>query len=311
MTLKVLIKYIIYFSPGPIKKYLKKKADKHRLDQGLARYKRCKVSKKEVEAVLSEIDLDCDVMLHTSTINIGRIEGGVKWLAKTIVDKCDLENHTLIVSALPYFGSFSDYISDGMAFDVSSAPIAMGEINERIAAMEGAYRSAHPTHSVVAIGKDKEYYAAAHHLDSTPFGPNSPYYKLLERRAHVLLFGATFNNITFIHAVEDALGENYPVKNIYAPKRYTVNCITQTTEKVEVSTPVHDKFTSICRDLSFLEADGLKHGYIKRYPLGEGYVYDIDALALAERYCNLLKEGKSIYGKCRKMSPDVAINFKN
>ncbi len=305
MSLRTLVKYMLYFSPAPLKKAIHKRIEKKRLDDGMARYKRCKVSKEQVEEILGKIDFNHDIMLHTSTINIGRIAGGAKWLAETIVKHCDLKNHTLVVSALPYFGAFADYLTDDMVFDVRTAPIAMGAVNERIASMEYACRSAHPTHSVVALGKDKEFYTVSHHCDKTPFGPNSPYYKLIANKAHVILFGATLNNITFIHAVEDALGGYYPVKNIYAKKNYHVKCVTQSGEIVEVETIVHDKFTSIRRDSSFFEKDGIDLGYIKRYPLGEGFVYDIDAYALSHRYCQLLKNGKSIYGKCRKMNQNV------
>lgn len=311
MNLQFLAKYLIYFAPAPIKKKIHKRIERSRLEQGMARYKRCKVSKKEVEEVLSKIDFDNDVMLHTSMLNLGRIEGGVKWLAETILNKCDLKKHTLVVSALPFFGSFADYLQDGMEFDVSNAPIAMGGINERLAQTDGACRSAHPTHSVVALGKDKVYYTESHHLDKTPFGKNSPYYKLLQRNARVILFGATINNITFIHAVEDAIGDTYPIKNIYDSHRYTINCITSASEKVKVETPVHNKWTSIRRDCSLFESDGLQKGYIHRYPLGEGFVYDIDSRKLAERYCELLKEGKSIYGKCKKLNKNITLEFNN
>lgn len=310
MKVKTLIKYLIYFSPTPIKSLLHKKIEKKRVQLGMARYKRCKVSKEEVEDVLSKIDFNHDIMLHTSVFNIGHIAGGPKWLTNAILEHCDLENHTLIVSALPYFGSFADYLHDGMTFDVNTAPIAMGVVNERIAAMEGACRSAHPTHSVVAIGKDKKEYTAKHHLDDTPFGINSPYCKLLERKARILLFGATLHNLTFIHAVEDLLAENYPVKNIYSKHKYNIHCITDSGEKADVITPAHNPFKSISRnDGSMFETDGLSKGYIKKWPLGEGYVYEIDALAMANRYCEMLKEGRSMYGRCSKMNPDIFLSF--
>ena len=185
----------------------------------------------------------------------------------------------------------------------------MGAINERIAQMPEALRSGHPTHSVVAIGPDARFYTSSHHLDPTPFGHNSPYYKLLQRDAHILLFGATMNNITFIHAIEDALGDLYPVKRIYSTHRYSIDCITQDGEHVKVSTPVHNPLTSIRRDCNFLFDDGLKHGYVKCWKLGEGYVCDVDAGALARRYVDLLKSGRSIYGKCRKLDSSVSLNF--
>lgn len=306
-NIKRLAKLALYLAPDSLNKYLHKRIDAKRIEESLARYKRCKVSKEEVTAALDSVDFDHDIMLHTSMMNIGHIAGGAKWLAEEIVRRMDLQKHTLIVSALPYFGAFAEYLKDDMVFDVHTAPIAMGAINEHIASRPDAYRSAHPTHSVVAIGKDAEFYAGAHHIDKTPFGSNSPYLKLIQRGAHVLLFGATFNNVTLIHAIEDALGEDYPIKKIYSKHIYHINCVTQTGDKVLVETPVHNALTGISRDSNFLFDDSVKNGIANCCNLGEGYVCDIDSIAFARRYIKLLQKGVSIYGHCRKLDPSKTL----
>lgn len=306
MTIKQLAKYIIYYSPECIKRRIQSYSHKRLMAEGMERMKRCRISTEDIEHVLSQIDFSHDVMLHSSTINLGKIQGGVKGLTNALLNHIDTSRHTLVVSALPYFGSFADYLATDPVFDVRTAPIAMGAVNERIASMSGALRSIHPTHSVVAIGPDAELYTSSHHLDDTPFGIHSPYRKLIERRAHILSFGATINNMTFIHAVEDLLGEKYPVK-VYG-KRYLAKCIDYSGNELTVSTPVHDKLTAVRRDLSFLLPDGIVNGYIKKWDLGEGYVLDIDAYALAKRYIELLRQGKSIYGRCKKLdAPEINI----
>lgn len=304
--LKILAKTALYYAPAPLSNMLHKRIEQRRLEEGLARMRRCKVSKAEVSAALDTVDFDHDIMLHTSTMNIGKIEGGVKWITDEILSRIDLTRHTLVVSALPYFGSFADWLETENVFNPATAPIAVGAINERISRMPEALRSAHPTHSVVAIGKDAHYYVDNHLDDPTPFGPGSPYRRLLEREAHVLLFGATLNNITFIHAVEDALGEAYPIKNVYARKKYNV-AITDADGKVvrQVEVPVHDRHTSIRRDSAFFLPDGLEHGYIKATKLGEGMVCDIDARALADRYVEMLQHGHSIYGRVKPMRAEA------
>ena len=111
--LKILMKFGIYLMPAPIKKKLHAKIEERRLEEGKARYLRCKVSKDDVEKVLSQISFDHDVMLHSSMINIGRIAGGTKGVTDQILQHIDTRRHTLLVSALPYFGSFADYLHDG------------------------------------------------------------------------------------------------------------------------------------------------------------------------------------------------------
>ena len=306
--LKRIAKAIKYFSPSPIKKYIEKKANKKRLEEGLLRYKNFKIKREEILEVLDKIDFNHDIMLHTSMLNLGHISGGVKFLAEELTYRVKDSGHTLLVSAHPYFGSFSEYLYDGMTFDTRTAPIAMGEINARIAKLPDALRSCHPTHSVVAVGKDVEYYTSTHHLDSTPFGKGSPYYKIIKNCGKILLFGATMNNLTMVHAIEDALGARYPVKDIYSKKIYKINCMTQEGESVIVSTPCHNPWRSIFRHEIMLE-DGLNKGYIRRWPLGAGYVIEIDAYKYAIDYIEKLKKGYSMYGKCRKLDSSVKVLF--
>lgn len=306
-AIKRLAKYAIYFSPAPLRRYLHRKADAKRIEEALARARRCKVSRDEVAAALDNIDFGHDIMLHTSLMNIGKVAGGPKTVLTEIMERFDSDSHTLVASALPYLGSFSEYLATDPVFDVRSAPIAMGAVNERLAAMPGIYRSLHPTHSVVALGRDAAALTEDHELDRTPFGIHSPYRKLIDRGAHALLFGATVNNMTFIHAVEDALGDSLPQK-VYG-KRFEARCIDADGQALTVSTPVHAPLFSIRRDLSFFEPDGLELGYIRRFPLGEGFVYDVDMKALARRYVELLHEGRSIYGRCRRMDASVASPF--
>lgn len=299
--LKTIVKYIKYYSPGPVKTYIQKKADKKLVEDGLKRYKEFKVSKEELREALSRIDFDRDIMLHTSLMNIGHVSGGAKEVINQIFERLDCDRHTLLVSALPYRGAFADYLTDDNVFDVRTAPIAMGVINQKIASRPDASRSIHPTHSVVAVGKDAEQYTGSHHLDPTPFGPNSPYFKVIKNRGSILLFGAEMNNITLIHAVEDFLGEEHPVKDIYRPRRYEVKCITTDNSPITVSTPVHNPRRFITRRDVMLE-DGLKKGYVKQWKLGGGYIRQVDAYEYAKAYIEKLKQGKSQYGRCKKLS---------
>lgn len=283
-------------------------AEKKMLEAGLARYKKFKIKKDEVLEILNRIDFNHDIMLHTSMLNLGYISGGTKFLTEELVGRVKESGHTLLVSALPYFGSFADYLHEGMTFDTRTAPVAMGEINARIAKMPEAFRSCHPTHSVVAVGKDADYYTSTHHLDSTPFGKESPYYKIIKNRGKILLFGATMNNITMVHAIEDALGIQHPVKDIYSKKVYEINCITQAGESVTVTTPCHNPWRSIFRRDIMLE-DGLSKGYITRYKLGDGYVIIIDAYLYAHNYLQKMKQGQDQHGRCRPLPKDINIDF--
>lgn len=306
--LKRIAKVIKYFSPSPLKKIIEKKAEKKQLEEGLERYKNFKIKKEEVLEVLNQIDFNYDIMLHTSMLNLGHISGGIKFITDELINRVTDNGHTLLVSALPYFGSFANYLHENMTFDTRNAPIAMGEINARISKLPGALRSCHPTHSVVAIGKDAQYYTATHHLDPTPFGKESPYYKIIKNKGKILLFGATMNNLTMVHAVEDALGTKHPVKDIYSKNFFKINCITQTGESVTVTTPYHNPWRSIFRRDIMLE-DGMSKGYIRRFKLGDGYVTVIDAYLYAINYLEKIKQGQDQHGRCRPLHKEIDIDF--
>ncbi|MBR6283755.1 MAG: AAC(3) family N-acetyltransferase, partial [Muribaculaceae bacterium] len=189
-------------------------------------------------------------------------------------------------------------LGERRTFDVRTAPIAMGAVNERLGQLEGALRSVHPTHSVVAIGPDAALYTAEHHCDSTPFGLHSPYYKLIKRHAQVLLLGATQNNVTLIHAIEDLLGEDYPAR-VYNQKRYRIPCIDAQGRDLVVTTPVHAPWASALRDCSCMERLLADRGALQRVPLGEAAVVVFDSYDYAMAYLDYLASGHSIYGRHR------------
>ncbi len=237
-------------------------------------------------------------MLHTSRTNIGDLEGGVEFVAEAILNKINLHEHTLLVSALPYRGSFADFLSQKRTFDVRTAPIAMGAINKYFANMPNAIRSVHPTHSVVALGPLAHEYVSEHHLGTTPFDVYSPYWKLIKNKGKVVLFGATLNNITCICAVEDLIGGEY-TSRIYLSNNFNVKCINQDGDTLFVNTICHNPRKSINRSIMFMRDGLIKNNIMKVYPLGESEVSVIDVQKFALYYLDLVNVGITNRGKIR------------
>lgn len=298
MNLKRIVKYIICVSPKFLRAIINKKIEQREIKEARKRIARTKVSKSEVLDLINKLDVDCDVMLHSSMMNIGKMQIGIKGICEALFERINLDKNTLLVSALPFRGRFLDYLNDGPIFDVRNAPIAMGAINERIAMMPNVCRSIHPTHSVVAIGRSREYYTNTHHVDATPFGLNSPYYKLIKNRGKVILFGATLNNLTCIHAIEDMLGDAFPVK-IYYKKRFNVKCIDNNGCEIMVKTPCHNPVVGVRRDLLPLKEHALNAGAMRVFPMGESEFAIIDMYKFTLFYLAYIKNGNSIYGKIK------------
>lgn len=294
--LRVLFKTILFYSPKFISRKISKIKNKREIKIATDRYKRIKISKQELEDKINSLNIDSDVMLHTSMMNVGRFQGGVKFVTETIINKVDISKHTLLVSALPFRGSFKNYLEEKPVFDVKRSPIAMGAINERIAEMPNAQRSIHPTHSVVAIGKNADKYVYEHHLDKTPFGPHSPYYKLLENRGKLLLLGAKLNNLTFVHIIEDMLGDTFPYK-YYETKRYLIDCIDENGSVIKVETPCHNVRLGTRRNLNVFYGRLVEEKIIKPIPLGDSEIILLDAYKFTLFYLCQLEKGFSSYGK--------------
>lgn len=293
-----LIKYIrilLLIAPGFVRRKVNKIAVRREYVSAMERMKRTKVSRIEIEHVMEQIDLDCDVMFHISTMNIGKLAGGTKFLADQIERKVDISKHTLLLSALPYRGSFRDYLKANPTFDVRTAPVAMGAVNEYFALKPEIRRSLHPTHSVVALGPQAEEYTKEHHLDDTPFGPHSPYYKLLVNGGKVVLFGATLNNLTITHVFEDMLGPLFP-KKVYT-STYEVKVIDYQGHELTVTTPCHRAVSGVIRDGEILRKGLMESGAMLVWPIGEGEVSVIDLSKFARFYLGMILNGRSIYGR--------------
>jgi aminoglycoside 3-N-acetyltransferase len=118
----------------------------------------------------------------------------------------------LVMPSMPYHNmSSAEWLLRGKPMDVRRSPSMMGLISETFRRSEGVHRSLSATHPLLAWGNDAEAFVAGHENTDRPFGPDSPFAKLLERDALIVGFDAPFSTFTFTHFVEDHLGETLPV----------------------------------------------------------------------------------------------------
>lgn len=137
------------------------------------------------------------LMVHSSYKSIGNVEGG----AETVIDALtEYMKDGLLV--LPTH-TWKDVAGDGSKFYVESSPSCIGIIPELFRNREGVIRSYHPTHSVAAIGEGAEEFVRDSHLSDTPCSRRSPYGKLLDHKAQIMLLGVNHSSNTFIHGVEE------------------------------------------------------------------------------------------------------------
>lgn len=117
----------------------------------------------------------------------------------------------LIMPSLTYHNmSSAEFLASGKPMDVRRSPSAMGLLTEVFRRNKGVARSLSPTHPLLAWGRDAESFVAGHEATDRPFGPASPFARLLERNAMLLCLDVGFPSITFTHFVEDHLQDTLP-----------------------------------------------------------------------------------------------------
>ncbi len=291
-----MIKKIYDLLPASLKRKIRESKEKRDLKQSDKNKEIKTISKKEIIDILESFNLNSDIFLHTSLRNIGyRLEGGKDFIADIMLQQVERNNKTLLVAALPFRTTMMEFLENISMVDFRTAPNEMGAVNNLIMDNPKSIRSLHPTHSVVAVGEQAEKYCSNHHLDKVPFGKNSPYYKLMENNAKILLFGVDLDSMTFTHVIEDMLGDDYPL-NVYLDKDYLIKVIDKEGQEIEVSTKCHAPRISGIRECESIRTYLIEGKAMEVKKFGMSEVSVIDPKAYNRVVCELLLEGKSIYG---------------
>jgi len=203
-----------------------------RLKQGFRSYKKKanpKLSREEFISILKKdlkIAAGDTVFIHSSMRNL-YLDFGKNEILEILQSVVGAEG-TLAFPCWQFNVRAEDYIKEhDIVFDIKNSPSAMGKMPDELKNDPNAFRSFHPTNSVVAIGKHAEELTKGHETDVYPCGEQSPFYKLIKFKAKIAGIGVTVDNLTFVHAVEDTIKSAFPIKTrndeIYACKCIDAN----------------------------------------------------------------------------------------
>jgi aminoglycoside 3-N-acetyltransferase len=184
------------------------------------------------------------IMVHSSLSGIGYVEGGAQTVIRALIDTVSYDG-LILMPAPPVTANNIDQKTNLETFDPVNTKCSTGIICETFRKMPGVYRSLHPTHSVIAYGRQAEWILSGHHLDITPFGPNSPFAKLLKLNGSILGLGLDVRWITFYHHFED-ICKFFPV-NVYSDKIYRLPVLNYDKKIQFIETQMHDPNISIFR----------------------------------------------------------------
>ena len=184
----------------------------------------------------------------------------VKALAESVGEKGNL----LMVS-IPFRGAAYDYLAQGKGFNVKKTLSMMGLVTEMFRRREGTFRSLHPTHPVLARGKDARWLVADHDRCLYPCGRGSPFEKFHQLKGKILFFDVGFGAITFFHYVEDLLKERIPFP-VYDERLFSVPVVDADGQSHLVQSYAFSK--NVRRMAEKLEAEMERQGKIRRGRVG-------------------------------------------
>lgn len=231
------------------------------------------------------------VFVHSS-LDFLNIRFSANKLLTILIDAVG-EEGTLIFPAWHFNYRAEDYLKNDIVFDVKRSPTVMGLLPELARRSPNAYRSAHPTTSIVAIGKYAKELTEGHENSIYPCGEQSPYYKMLKYNAIIVGLGVTAHFLSFVHCPEDVLKEKFPVKtrmdNLFTGKVKTMDG-----NIIEVKTlAAHINIAK--RDIPGFLKKYVPDNVFSDYKIKGNDFYKADANLLYTKLVELAAKGLSIY----------------
>ena len=167
------------------------------------------VTKYDIKNALSESGIQQGdmVVFHSSLKSFGTVDGGADAVIDAFLESVG-DTGTVIAPTL----SQKNFADAYKTWHIDK-PSDVGLITEVFRKRDGALRSNQATHSVAAIGKKAKYLTETHGqsgqrygaFGSTPFSEDSPWQKMFDENAKVVLIGVDFNKLTFRHLFEYTL----------------------------------------------------------------------------------------------------------
>lgn len=203
------------------------------------------------------------------------------------------EDGTLIFPAWHFNYRAEDYLKKDLIFDVKKSPTVMGLLPELARRNPKAYRSNHPTTSIVAIGKYAKELIEDHEKSIYPCGELSPYFKMMKYNALIIGIGVKAHFLSFVHCPEDVLQNEFPVRT-RMDKVFVGKVKKADTEIIEVKTLVaHSNIAK--RDIPAFLKKNIATDIFSSFLVKGNSFYRANSVSLYDKLVGLAKKGQTIY----------------
>ncbi len=142
------------------------------------------------------------VMMHSSFKGLSRLGWRAEDFAQALTDAIGPGS-----LAMPTM-SWRAVNLDNPVFDAARTSSITGVLTESFRRAGASHRSLHPTHSVAVVGEAADELTRDHHLDRTPCGERSPWGRLAQLDATVVMLDVGMDSCTLVHHLEEAHAAN-------------------------------------------------------------------------------------------------------
>jgi aminoglycoside 3-N-acetyltransferase len=199
---------------------------------------------------------------------------------------------TLLFPTYPLLSSY-EFLRRGEVFDIKKSPSYTGILSEVARRQANSVRSLHPTKSVCAIGAAAEELTCDHQKSPYPYDSCSPYYRITDFGGKIVGLGVSTANLSFVHCVDDALKDDFPVHPYHA-QLFAATCINAAGTKVIVETYAHD-LTKMNHNIPRFMKTHVSSDACVDLNLNGMKFFRADARRLFDEMSNLAATGKTIY----------------
>ncbi|MCG5512080.1 AAC(3) family N-acetyltransferase [Ectothiorhodospira shaposhnikovii] len=245
---------------------------------------------------ISQLGLRRDdvVMIHSSWRTNNGFVGRPTDMIATLRDVVGINGLLVFPSLIYQNESSKEFLIRNVAMDVRRSPSQMGLLSEVFRRGKGVRRSLSPTHPLLAWGHRAEEFLVGHDEALVPFGPQSPFGRLLEWNGKILTIDAPFSTVTFTHFLEDRIAQTLPVP-LYEPEPMEGTVIDYEGVARKVPVKVLSATANRLRRDDLLEAELLKEGVLKRRRVGNTRLGLLDCRAMTEVVDHMVATGRHFF----------------
>nr|WP_144923059.1 AAC(3) family N-acetyltransferase [Paenibacillus bovis] len=234
------------------------------------------------------------VLVHSSYKKIGEVEGR----ADTVLDAFEeyMKDGLLVFPA----HTWSYINAKNPVFSVKDSHSIVGILTELFRQREHTIRSAHPTHSVSALGKDAVEFTTGDEYCTTPCARESAWGRLLDRNAQIMLVGVDLRRNTFMHGVEEWADIPGRMTDTYEP----LVSILEDGTRVDVPSRRH---TGLAWHEHFWKVEEilLNRGAMHIGKFGDAETRVCDAKLLTEVLMEMLKDNPDLFSDNEPLSEET------